>query len=99
MGPAPRARSATLLAIIGARIERFGSFREATGRRTPINSGLGQGDLVQTATHEALIHMQNKDANGLGMHFGDSAPGTDAINRKAWGQLPTRSLTAWMVCI
>ena len=57
-----------------------------------LNSGLGEGDLVLTATHEALVHAENKDANSLGMHFGDPLPATDAINRRAFGQLPIRLL-------
>jgi len=47
---------------------------------------------VLTATHEALIHMENKDANALGMHFGDAEASTDAINRRAWSQLPVRMI-------
>ena len=57
-----------------------------------LNKALGRGDLVVTATHEALVHVQNKNGNALGMHFGDQDAATDPVNRKAYHQLPLRLL-------
>ena len=63
---------------------------QTVGTRGPIliASGLGGGDRVLTAAHEALTHVENNDANSLGMHFGDMLPATNARDRTAFNQLP-----------
>jgi hypothetical protein len=57
------------------------------------NRYLGAGDFVMSATHEALIHMENKDLIVSG-HSGDSLgkQATNALNRQAFGQLASRWL-------
>jgi hypothetical protein len=71
---------------------RTGVLAQTVGTNGPVlfRRDLGDGDIVAAGTHEALIHVENNDANGLGMHFGDILPETDRTNQEIWTQLPNR---------
>ena len=72
---------------------------ETVGREGPIllRSGMGEGDLVLTATHEANVHAENKDASASGTHGGDlDSRSADQAARNSLPQRLTATVFLWL---